>query len=152
MSVPGNPYEAWIKESARISQKLLKGYENMAQVKDLESGGVFKVPVHHVGRTRKNRAVLARLIAKGDDEIEFLDVQFGDVFGAQAAGVHAEFPERAQGEEVDSGGLGAGAAYSDVFWDNLPGKGLGHLAPAGVLGADKKDAALTHDIFLQEAI
>jgi polyhydroxyalkanoate synthase len=35
---PLNPFETWVKESARVTQKLLKGFENMVQVKDLEAG------------------------------------------------------------------------------------------------------------------
>jgi len=35
---PINPMEAWIKESARVSQKMLKGFENMMHIEDLESG------------------------------------------------------------------------------------------------------------------
>jgi polyhydroxyalkanoate synthase len=35
---PLNPMETWVQESSRITQKLLKGFENMVQVKDLESG------------------------------------------------------------------------------------------------------------------
>lgn len=33
-----NPYEAMIKETAKVQQKLIKGFENMVQIEDLEAG------------------------------------------------------------------------------------------------------------------
>ncbi len=38
MTTTANPLDAMIKESAKVQQKLLKGFENMMQVQDLEAG------------------------------------------------------------------------------------------------------------------
>jgi hypothetical protein len=80
------------------------------------------------------------VVADGHDEIEILRRQIGDGLGALAGYVHAGLGHDFHGAGVESVGFDAGGEGVDLIAFQRAGTAFGHLAAAGVAGAEEQDA------------
>lgn len=105
---------------------------------------VIESVMHAVRRTRAGGR---GAVANGHDEVE---VQVGDVCDGLrrlSGHIHAAFAHDRNGARIDGVRRGASRKRFDAITQQMPGPGLGHLAAAGIAGADEQDtlARLGHD-------
>src|SRR4051812_37936082 len=94
------------------------------------------------GFAREYGAVFVGVAADGDDEIEINGVEGVDVLGLMMRDIDAGFGHDFDGAGIEAVGLDAGGVGFDFGGFEMAGPTLGHLAAAGVAGAEEEDFEL----------
>src|SRR5207253_4354479 len=98
--------------------------------------------MNDLGFSRKYRAILAGMIADGHHVIEFNVLEGIDVLRLVIGNIHAGFGHDFDGAWIQAMGFDAGGVGLDLVAFERAGEALGHLAAAGVAGAEEEDSEL----------
>src|SRR5882672_9413638 len=91
------------------------------------------------GFSREYGAIFVGVAADGDDEIERNILEIVDVLGAVLRNIDAGFGHDFDGVGIEAVGFDAGGVGLDLGALEMAGPALGHLAAAGVAGAEEED-------------
>ena len=91
------------------------------------------------GFAREYGAVFVGVATDGDDEIEINVVERVHVLGLVMGDIHAGFGHDFDGVGIEAVGFDSGRPGLELVAFELAGEALGHLAAAGVAGAEEED-------------
>ena len=97
---------------------------------------VFEAVMNALGFARKHRANFIRVIANGDDVIEFLSDKFVYVFGAMMGNINADFLHRLNCFGADEAGFRSGTEDFKIFAAIVTKDSFCHLASRRISGAE----------------
>jgi len=100
---------------------------------------ILETPVQTFFRIGKQRAGLARCIAHGNHEVKFLIQIFIHGFLPMAGNIHPDFCNRLNSPRIHPAEVRAGAEHFETVAREVSQKSFGHLAAAGVAGAEEED-------------
>ena len=107
-----------------------------------QAGRVVEAGVDDFGFSGENGAAFIGVGAHGNDVIKGNVSEFIDVLRALARDVDPGFSHDLHGIGVEAVGFDAGGVGLDLIAFERAGEALGHLAAAGVAGAEEEDSEL----------
>jgi hypothetical protein len=102
-------------------------------------GRIVEGDMQDGGFGREDGTAFASVTADGDDEVEVNVAQLTYVFGAMSGDIDADFGHDFDGAGVEAVSLDARRVGSETVAPKGARPALGHLASAGVPGAEEED-------------
>jgi len=122
-----------VAHASVVGERLFFGLRAAGETRRVIEANVYDLRLH-----REYRACLVRLVAHGHHVVELCAAQVADVLGAVAGDIDARLGHDADRPRVQAARLNAGRAGLDGIPLQMPHPALGHLAPAGVAGAEEE--------------
>ena len=111
---------------------------------------IVKAPVLPVDLARKHRTGLIGVAADGDDRIDFAVQEIVHMLRGVAGNIDVDFGQRCDGFGMNvSGGVRASAVNFHEIAGGCTKDPLGHVAAAGVAGAEDEDVWFFHGLVVE---